>query len=431
MSDAPNYLQHIQRVTNAPGTGEGFYVDLYGAGRGIDAFGRLRVSNPAGRFDSQHQYDTNHLYWYQSTPSGTVTHLPNESSVRLRITGPNQQVIRQTKDYFRYQPGNGQYVLNTFAAPTLAQGVTRKIGYLDGANGVFFKLSGQNASFVLRSSTSGSPVETEVSQASWNEDTFNGQGVSGVTLDFTKVQFFWADMEWQGAGAVRTGFIVDGVLYKAHTFRNTNVLSKVYMTTANLPVRYEISSDATAPLGNHDLIQICTAVISEGGQRALPGTPFSAMNASGTTAITTRQPILSIRPAATFNSIINRSKINADSALMASDAEIVLAELVYGGTLTNPSWQPVNSESAVEQDIAASAISGGIVTESFFVAATALGINGNPGSVERSILSKLALALDIDGNHPTTPYTDNLSLVVTSLGGSTNVAALLNGREIR
>jgi len=46
--------------------------------------------------------------------------------------------------------------------------------------------------------------------------------------------------EWLGVGSVRCGFIINGEYIVCHTFTNANEITNVYMTTAILPVRYEI-----------------------------------------------------------------------------------------------------------------------------------------------------------------------------------------------
>lgn len=430
MSDAPNYLQHIRRVATADG--QNIAIDIDPQGAMADAFGRARVSNPVTLFDSALQYNLSPLLWESSTPSGTVTHLPNESSARLRITGPSQQVIRQTRQYFRYQPGKSQKVQLTFNIPSLADGVTREIGYFDGENGIFLRVSGQSISFVLRSNTSGTPDDSrEFFKGSWSTDNFNGQGPSKKTLDITKAEIFLIDLEWLGVGRVRVGFVIDGAAYWAHSFNNANILTKVYMTTANLPLRYEIRSDATAAAGNHDLIQICNDLVSEGADASPQGIPFMGHNASGTTAVTTRRPLLSVRPKATFNSIVNRGTIVPEFFEVVSVDALLLVEVVFGGTLTGANFVSAHDESIAEVDIAASAISGGVITGGVLVPASSQGNNTRPSARDNPILSKLPLALDIAGNHPTTPYTDCYTLVATSLGGSTATAALTGWRELR
>jgi len=85
-----------------------------------------------------------------------------------------------------------------------------------------------------------------------------------MTIDLTKSQIFWTDIEWLGVGSVRTGFILDGRYIICHIFNHANFLKYPYMTSAIGPVRYEITNTTgTAPASN--LMQICSTVISEGG----------------------------------------------------------------------------------------------------------------------------------------------------------------------
>jgi hypothetical protein len=423
------------RVTNDRDERENLQALLVGLDANTasgDAFNRQRVSEPAGLFDSQHEYDTSPLLWDTTlTGSGTATHLPNESSVRLRVDGPSQGVVRQTRAYFRYQPGKSQFVMCTFAFPTLEVGTTRRVGYFDASNGIFLELNANNAFLVLRSSTSGSPVDTKVAQASWNADALNGTGESKIRLDFTRSQIFAIDLEWLGVGRVRAGFVVDGVIRPAHEFLNANVYEKVYMTTANLPVRYELVSDGTSLVTNHDLIQICSTVISEGGAEIERGLPFATSNGVTSIAVTTRRPILSIRPKATFNSIVNRGMILPESVGLYSHDQSAFVEVVVGGALTGASFASVDTASIVERDIGATAVTGGVVIGAFIVPASTLGINKDPGTESRAILSKLPLALDAAGNHPISPLSDVLSLVATSWATSTACSGVINWRELR
>jgi hypothetical protein len=401
----------------------------------IDAFARFRVSNPRGLFDYQNQYDEGPLLWYTvATGSGTAVHLPNESSTRIRIENPNESVIRQTKNYFRYQPGKSQLVLATFSFNTLSTGVTRKVGYFDGENGVYFEVAGTTAAFVLRSFVSGAVVEERITQSSWNIDKFDGSGVSGVTGDFSKAQIFASDYEWMGVGRVRVGFVVDGMVYYCHQFLNANNKDTVYMTTANLPIRYEISSDGTAAAENHDLTQICCSITSEGGVEVERGIPFSAGNGVDTIAVTTRRPVLSIRPKMTFNGGVTvRGLIDLVSLNVLTTAENAMIEAVYGGTLTGAGWADVDTNSFMEYDVSGSSITGGIIVDKIPIPGASQGNRFTPGSGEASIASnKLPLALDIDGNHPTTPYTDILTIVAESIPGTTtDVTSSLLWRELR
>lgn len=407
---------------------------LLGATAAADAFDRLRVADPVTLFDTQLQYSLSPLLWESSisnnSGSAAVTHLPNESAARMTV-GANDTVIRQSRAYYRYQPGKSQLILATFAGFTSTAGVTRKVGYFDGNNGIFFQVASTTASFVLRSSISGSVIDTSIPQSSWNLDKLNGAGRSGITLDTTKSQILIIDLEWLGVGRVRCGFIINGLIVYVHEFLNANTQTTSYMTTANLPLRYELDA-LIGVVGTHTFSQICGQISSEGGFQLELGIPFSASNGATTISVTTRRPVLSIRPRALFNSIVNRASIVPENIAVYSDDVTAYWEIIYGGTLTGASFADVDTtHSVVEKDIAATSISGGILIASGYSPAGAIGANNQPGQVSLEIVSKLPLSLNINGNHPTTPFTDILSVVTTSFGAATDISAEVSWRELR
>lgn len=403
-------------------------------GRNVDAFGRLRVSNPTSRFDTQLQYDAGPMFWEVSTVGGGgETHNPDHSAVDLTVgTASGDKVTRQTRSYLRYQPGKSQFILLTGALGTGRANVSQRIGYFDDDNGIFFECKNSDTGIILRSKTSGTVIDDRIEQSDWNLDALDGSGNSGIILDSSRSQIFVIDLEWLSVGRVRTGFYIDGKLIYVHEFLNANNAPGAYMTTANLPVRYEIENTG-ASAKNSFLRQICTAVISEGGFEEELGTPFSVSNGATEISVTTRRPILSIRPTQTFNSIANRGQIIPESFSVYSEDVAVFFEVVYGGTLTDASFADVDgTNSIVQRDIAATAISGGIVVASDFVAASGVGSNNQPGVGKNTLLSKLPLTLNIAGGHPTSPFTDSLSVVITSMtGAATDVSGALRWRELR
>jgi len=319
--------------------GEGGVTIKAGDSGSIDAFARLRVSNNVGLFDSQLEYGTNDLLWDTSPSTGSfVTHLPNEASANLTVAA-GQTVIRQTRQYHRYQPGKSQLILQTFVCQKPTLGLYQNVGYFDTQNGVFFRISENDNSlnFVQRSYVSGSPVDMTIAQTDWNLDTLTGAGgdgnPSGIRLDIEQSQILIIDLEWLGVGRVRVGFVIDGIPVYCHEFLNANVNDSVYMTTANLPLRYEISA-AGGMTGTYSLKQICNQVSSEGGYENERGLPVAVdTSPTGTIGVTTRQAVLSIRPKATFNGFVNRAQIIPESYNIAAATNAALIEVVYNPTL--------------------------------------------------------------------------------------------------
>lgn len=258
---------------NFQATNQGnFRVSLeeYGDTPSIDAFDRLRVSNPFTIFDSKQLHDKQPLFWDESIGgSATSAHAPADANVLMSVTASATDfVIRQTKQRFNYQPGKGQLILATFLADT-ETGVKKRVGLFDGTganfltpnNGIFFENDEGTLSFNI--AKNGSVVET-ITQANWNIDKMDGSGISLITLDMDATQIIILDYEWLGVGRVRVGFVIDGIIRYCHYFNHANDSSftSVYMSTPNLPMRYSVESDGT---GAGSLKHICSTVMSEGG----------------------------------------------------------------------------------------------------------------------------------------------------------------------
>lgn len=143
--------------------------------------------------------------------------------------------------------------------------------------------------------------------------------------------------------------------------------------------------------------------------------------------VTTRRAVLSIRPAATFNSITNRSRIDPVTVSIYTDAAIYY-EVIRGGTLGgSPSWASAGSNSAVEKDVAGTTVTNGDV-----VAAGYIATSGGAAKADARVtltdngLLPLPLALDSAGANPIV-----FSVVATSVSGTANVAASVQWTEIR
>jgi hypothetical protein len=98
---------------------------------------------------------------------------------------------------------------------------------------------GATADYVIVSQT----VDTKYPQSSWNIDKCDGTGPSGYNIDLTKMQMFYMDYSWYGAGFIRWGFRgIDGNVFYVHKIINNNINTEAYMRTGNLPARYESES---------------------------------------------------------------------------------------------------------------------------------------------------------------------------------------------
>lgn len=322
-----------------------------------DAFARLRVSNPYTLFDSQNRYAIDSQYDTATTGTGTTSFLTNEASVKLEVTGAGVgSVVRQTFRSFPYQPGKGLLVMATFVMDgSTSANLTQRVGYFSTQNGVFFQKVGSTYSFVLRSYVTGVASDARTAnQSSWNGDKLNGSGPSGLTLDPSKAQIFWVDFEWLGVGNVRCGFVINGQFIVCHTFQNANQIANVYMTTAILPVRYEITSATSAVAAS--MKQICSTVISEGGYEQVSVNHLARRTTIFNNIDTTANfyPIVSIRLASTaLGAVVLPSNIQFQPTTL-QNYEIAL---IKNPTLTGAVWAASSSDANVEVDVTATAIS--------------------------------------------------------------------------
>ena len=340
------------------GTTTGIAEDLsdvagikFGDSPSVDAFHRFRVGNPFSVFDNKNIFNTNPESWNEDTVGvgASIAHLPNESSIALTVgTVSGESAIRQTRRYFPYAPAKSQLITQTGVLGASKENVTKRIGYFDDDNGLFFEEDGTNLKVVIRTSTSGSPSDSSVNQADWNLDKMDGNGISGIVLDITKSQIFIIDFQWLGTGRVRFGFDIADQIRYVHEVNHANILDKVYMTTPSLPVRYEIRNTGIAASAT-TLKETCCAVISEGGA-ALPGFEFSVSNGINSRAITGRTPILAVRLLNSFNGKDNRKTLKVVLTDLFADTNNTFFEMAH---LNDPSaitatWTPVTTLSAAE-----------------------------------------------------------------------------------
>jgi len=339
-------------------------------GTNTDAFGRIRVSQPYTLFDSQNRYGIDSQFSTSTAGSGAATHLSNESSVNMAVsTTSGDEVVRQTFRVFPYQPGKSLLLLATFKMDTAKTNLRQRVGYFGTANGVFLEQGANGITFVLRTSTSGSVSDARyAAKASWNGDKLDGTGTSGITLDLTKTQILFMDFEWLGVGSVRCGFVINGQFIVAHTFHNSNIETAVYMTTAILPVRYEITNTGTVA-SSSAMKQICSSVMSEGGYEAVSN-EFAARRTSVLGTIgNTFLPMVSIR--------LNSSRLGA---VVLPNRVVVLpttnqnyeVALFKNATLTGASYVTGGFDN-VDYDVSATAISGGTMVQTDFITSSSQG----------------------------------------------------------
>ena len=399
-------------VTTDPGTGT--------KSAALDAFGRLRVSNPLTLFDSSHRYKDNGLWNTLTATGGAAAFSADQGLVELSVTTTSgSKVYRETTKVFPYLPGKSLLVMTTFVMSSAKANLRQRLGYYGGQNGMFLELDGTVLSFVERSYVSGSTVDTKVNQSSWNYDKMDGTGPSKMTLDITKAQILWMDIEWLGLGTVRMGFVIDGKFILCHQFHHANSITSTYITTASLPLRYEIENTGTTS-GSSILKQICSTVISEGGYelRGLQQAVSIPITAARTTSTAgTYYPIISIRLKASPNFLDAIIILTALSLLGTGNGVNYNWKVIASGTTTAGTWVSAGSDSAVEYNLTGTSFANGRTLASGYFSAS------NQSTTSVDILKEALFKFQLERNTFTSTAFE-LTLVVASDGGGSVFASV-------
>lgn len=354
-----------------------------GKGFSGDLFGRLKVSNPATLFDSQHRYDQDGDFDDVLVgASSTVGIITAQSTATLGIgTSAGDYVHRESKRVFSYQPGKSLQVVQTFVFNPPKENLRQRAGYASTENGVYLELDGSEVYIVKTTAVTGVATTVRVAQADWNYDTFDGNGPSGVTLDISKAQIMWSEYEWLGCGSIRVGFAVNGNFITAHQFNHANQLDSVYMTTATLPLRYEIENTGVTT-SSSTMKQICATVMSNGGYTKKV-TEKIARRTSATTVGTSFEPLVSIRLAPGRDDAV---VIPQQIAVLPTSTDGDLFEIVSirNATLTGAAWTSTDSTN-VQADYSATSLTGGVIERVDYVIGADSGFFGGSAGTQISV----------------------------------------------
>jgi len=127
-------------------------------------------------------------------------------------------------------------------------------------------------------------VDFKVAQSDWNIDKMDGTGPSGVTVDLAKMQMFYLDYAWYGAGAIRFGFKDErGEVVYCHRMTHANVKTEAYMRSGNLPARYEAAADAPVTKLSATLSNVATTM-SVASTVGFPSTGTLSLAKAGNTS---------------------------------------------------------------------------------------------------------------------------------------------------
>ena len=392
-------------------------------GANLDAFSRLRVSQPKAIFDGQFQYDLKQLlYDTIKTTHGTITHDVTNRCADIALTGAStgEDVYMQTFEFFRYQPGKSQEILITFNMQGGAANCESYAGYGNQKNGFFFVLNGTSPEFRIISGTDDG--NDTIPQASWNIDPLDGTGPSGITADFGKTHILVIDFQALYVGRVRFGFDIGGQIIYVTEIDHANVSEFPYIQTANLPIRVGIKATGSV---THEIQFICCSVISEGGADDTNSYTFVASSGSITAGNDTRTHAISIQPRDTFAGLTNRIKLVIEEiSVLVTGNTAVKWEAVLGDNITGASFANVNTTYSTAEYTTSATTSGSysVIFDGGYVAAS----TQNKGTVTRATNANFPITLDARGVNR---LDGRVSIIVTGLGASSACRVIVKWRE--
>ena len=204
-----------------------------------------------------------------------------------------------------------------------------------------------------------SPTDTWTAQASWNgSDIFDGNGLTGVTLDPTKGNVYQIKFQYLGFGAIE--FYVedpdDGELHLIHTIAYANANTTPSLDNPSLPMymgAINTSNTSSLSVKSASLSAFIEGEVEEIGPRR--GTDVTATIASAN-----ETPFITIRVNEVFKSKANRTKIKLLRLNVSVEHTKPLIFRVYKNmTLTGASFSSIHTDSVVQQSTSETAATGG------------------------------------------------------------------------
>lgn len=399
----------------------------------LDGFGRVRTSQPFNLSTSSHRYVDNGLWSTLTAFGGTATFNTSQGLVDLSTgTSAGSKVYRETYKVHPYQPGKGFLVKATFTFNPAKENLRQRVGLFNTSNGIYLEKGDTEASlcFVKRSSVSGPVVDSRVSRlgglygaedTGWNIDKLDGNGPSGITLDPNKSQILFIDLEWLGVGSVSVGFMINRRFVPCHRFDHANFIVGTYMTTACLPLRYEIENTGVTVSGSV-LKQICSTVESEGGYELIGmangvATPIASPKVLSVAG--TYYPVASLRLKS--DRIDAVAILSSLSVMGTGNNEFFHWKLLNNPSISGGTWFEPSPDSPVEYNLGGTFTGGKTLTSGY--------ISSSKGSapLELSKEALLSFQLERDGlNNVAHP----ISLVVSSANANQGVYGSIDWQEV-
>lgn len=356
----------------------------YSDSASLDAFGRLRTSEPANRFDCEMTSGIPLVLDQVTNTGSTITFDTTERDANLNIINTTTGSYAVLAGHYNapYTPGRSQAIDIT--------------GTLNPTNE-----AGAQVYIFLRNNG----TDSDVLQSNWLYAS------NASTVNWRYSQIFAMDFQSLRVGRIRFGLVRNGIFKPVHEIYNDNTRISGYWQEPNGRPYWRIYNDASntyTEIGYGDIYNgigfklkhstkiataslkaICATVKSEGGRDLfdMAGFPFQA--SKGVTAKTvanTLIPVLSIKVQPTFNSLPNNSLILPQGFTLNNDNPINY-HILLNPTLTGANFVQAESNSSVFYDVTASAVTGGIKIKDDYASAGQTKV-----AVTRNVLGKIIMS---------------------------------------
>lgn len=304
----------------------------------------IRVMGPVHLENLAFKYGLDALTWTTSG-TGTVTNVLLESAVDVNCpAGASDTVLLTTLQYYRALCGQPLDALIALKHPDIGiANQARNWGPHETNDGLFFQLDGTTVQIVIRSSASGSVIDTPFLQTDWNIDKMNGSGPSGKTLNLTVINVY--EVRYN-CNEMAVEFYING--YAVHAYKPDGIITAPFTRTLQLPMRVSIIN--TGSVVGARTLRVYGGYVQFIGTEGDTDVTFAAYNDLDVAVTTTEKPILSIRLASLFKTVTNRMEVVPSKLAISTEGARAGIRLVLNATTLTPagSWVDVDAESGVQ-----------------------------------------------------------------------------------
>jgi hypothetical protein len=258
------------------------YTTVNSVGAATTATGIIRISptswygssNRVGMFDQQNgvffEFDGQKLY-------AVLRNSINQINGTVAVTN-GSATVTGTGTAFATQLAPGDYIV--------IRGQSYKVVII--TSNTDLKISPEYRGSTISGALVSKTIDVRVPQSQWY-DKCDGTGASGYNIDLTRMQMFYIDYSWYGAGVVRYGFrATNGQVTYVTQIQNNNRQFEAYMRSGNMAAHYESNGQSpitflTATLQSSGTTTTTAAITTS--SLSIPLTSVANFNAAGVVLI--------------------------------------------------------------------------------------------------------------------------------------------------